>query len=124
MNAIALAPAATPSAAAALPGSLFPLGATLTDRGTNFAVTSAADGILLCLFDADGTETQIPLTERDGGVWHGFVPGVGSGQRYGYRAIGPYDPARGLRWNPPKLLLDPYARSIEGGVSFGPGVYG
>ncbi|MFL6063217.1 MAG: glycogen debranching protein GlgX [Friedmanniella sp.] len=124
MNAIALAPAATPRAAAALPGSLFPLGATLTDRGTNFAVTSAADGILLCLFDADGTETQIPLTERDGGVWHGFVPGVGSGQRYGYRAIGPYDPARGLRWNPAKLLLDPYARAIEGEVRFGPEVYG
>src|SRR3954453_883841 len=138
MNAIALAPAATPRAAAALPGSLFPLGATLPDRGTNFAVTSAADGILLCLFDADGTETQIPLTERDGGVWHGFIPGVRVGRAYGYRATGPSAP--GLRpgqphgspatgpyapgpphgWHPATLLVDPSAPAIEGEVRFGP----
>ena len=109
---------------AAPPGAEFPLGATPTAEGTNFAVASAADGVLLCLFDSQGAETQIPLPERDGGVWHGFVPGIGPGQAYGYRATGPYDPCRGLRCNPAKLLLDPYARAIEGEVRFGPEVLG
>jgi isoamylase len=105
---------------AALPGSEFPLGATVTAEGTNFAVTSgSADGILLCLFDKNGAETRIPVPDCDGGVWHVFVPGVGSGQAYGYRATGPWDPARGLRCNPAKLLLDPYARAVTGTVSFG-----
>jgi glycogen operon protein len=108
----------------ALPGTEFPLGAIPTAGGTNFAVASAADGVLLCLFDSQGTETQIPLRERDGGVWHGFVAGVGPGQAYGYRTTGPYDPRRGLRCNPAKLLLDPYARAIEGVVRFGPEVLG
>jgi isoamylase len=107
-----------------LPGSAFPLGASPSRSGTNFAVTSGGDGVLLCLFDADGAETQVPLRERDGDVWHGFVPGVGSGQAYGYRVIGPYDPRRGLRYNPAKLLLDPYARAIAGDVRFGPELYG
>jgi glycogen operon protein len=110
--------------AAALPGTAFPLGATPGPGGTNFAVTSVADGVLLSLFDADGTETQVPLQERDGEVWHGFLPGVGPGQAYGYRATGPYDPRRGLRCNPAKLLLDPYARAIDGEVRFGPEVVG
>jgi len=111
--------------AAALPGSQFPLGATVTGEGTNFAVTSgSADGILLCLFDKNGAETRIPVTDCDGGVWHVFVPGVGSGQAYGYRATGPWDPARGLRCNPAKLLLDPYARALTGTVSFGPELLG
>jgi isoamylase len=111
--------------AAALPGSQFPLGATVTADGTNFAVTSgSADGILLCLFDKNGAETRIPVTDCDGGVWHVFVPGVGSGQAYGYRATGPWDPARGLRCNPAKLLLDPYARALTGTVSFGPELLG
>jgi isoamylase len=109
---------------AAVPGRSFPLGATPHADGTNFAVASAAQGVLLCLFDADGTETQVPLPERDGEVWHGFVPGVGPGQAYGYRALGPYDPRRGLRCNPAKLLLDPYARAIDGQVRFGPEVLG
>ncbi len=111
--------------AAALPGSQFPLGATVTGEGTNFAVTSgSADEILLCLFDKNGAETRIPVTDCDGGVWHVFVPGVGSGQAYGYRATGPWDPARGLRCNPAKLLLDPYARALTGTVSFGPELLG
>jgi len=96
----------------ALPGSQFPLGATPQDGGTNFAVTSSvADAVTLCLFDDTGRETQIPLQDYDAGVWHGFVPGVGPGQAYGYRVSGPYDPARGLRCNPAKLLIDPYARA-------------
>jgi isoamylase len=112
------------AAAAALPGSPFPLGATPEATGTNFAVVSAGDGVLLCLFDSAGTETRIPLRERDGDVWHAFVPGVRSGQAYGYRVTGPYDLRRGMRCNPAKLLLDPYARAIDGDVRFGPEVVG
>jgi isoamylase len=108
-----------------LPGSQFPLGATPSDGGTNFAVASSvADAVTLCLFDDAGTETQIPLVDYDAGVWHGFVPGVGPGQAYGYRVTGPYDPARGRRCNPAKLLLDPYARAVSGEVTFGPEVLG
>ena len=109
----------------ALPGSQFPLGATPGERGTNFAVASGvADGMLLCLFDEGGAETQIPLRDYDAGVWHAFIPGIGAGQAYGYRATGPYDPARGVRCNPAKLLLDPYARAFSGSVRFGPEVLG
>jgi glycogen operon protein len=112
-------------AVSALPGSHFPLGATVGDGGTNFAVASTvADGMLLCLFDEGGAETQIPFRDYDAGVWHAFVPGIGAGQAYGYRATGPYDPARGVRCNPAKLLLDPYARAISGSVRFGPDVVG
>jgi isoamylase len=118
-------PAASEPAATSLPGSQFPLGATTRDGGTNFAVASAvADGMVLCLFDERGAETQIPLQDYDAGVWHGFVPGIGAGQAYGYRATGPYDPARGVRCNPAKLLLDPYARAFSGAVTFGPEVLG
>jgi len=107
----------------ALPGSQFPLGATPAAGGTNFAVFSGVAGaVTLCLFDAQGRETRIPLEDYDAGVWHGFVPGVGPGQAYGYRVSGPYAPARGLRCNPAKLLLDPYARAISGEVAFGPEV--
>jgi len=108
-----------------LPGSQFPLGATVTATGTNFAVASGvADGMLLCLFDEAGAETRIPIPDCDAGVWHVFVPGVGPGQAYGYRATGPYDPARGIRCHPAKLLLDPYARAVSGTVTFGPEVLG
>ena len=108
-----------------LPGSQFPLGATPAASGTNFAVTSSvADAVTLCLFDDAGTETQIPLVDYDAGVWHGFIPGIGPGQAYGYRVFGPYDPSRGVLCNPAKLLLDPYARAISGEVSFGPEVLG
>jgi isoamylase len=117
--------AAAGDPAIALPGSQFPLGATPGEGGTNFAVASGvADGMLLCLFDEGGAETQIPLRDYDAGVWHAFVPGIGAGQAYGYRATGPYDPARGVRCNPAKLLLDPYARAFSGSVTFGPEVLG
>ena len=107
------------------PGSPFPLGATADESGTNFAVASGvADGMVLCLFDEAGMETQIQLRDYDAGVWHGFVPGIRPGQAYGYRATGPYEPARGVRCNPAKLLLDPYARAISGSVTFGPDVLG
>src|SRR5215831_20786562 len=113
------------AAVEALPGSEFPLGATPQSGGANFAVASAvAEGVILCLFDDRGAETQIPLREYDAGVWHAFVPGVGPGQAYGYRATGPYDPGRGVRCNPQKLLLDPYARATTGSVRFGPEVLG
>src|SRR5215471_14782919 len=112
-------------AADALPGSQFPLGATVTGAGTNFAVASgAADGMVLCLFDQKGGETRIPMADYDADVWHVFVPGVRAGQAYGYRATGPYDPAQGVRCNPAKLLLDPYARAFTGAVTFGPEVLG
>jgi isoamylase len=108
-----------------LPGSRFPLGATVTATGTNFAVASdVADGMLLCLFDEAGTETQIPVQDCDAGVWNVFVPGAGPGQAYGYRATGPYDPASGVRCHPARLLLDPYARAVSGTVTFGPEVLG
>src|SRR5580693_3330254 len=108
-----------------LPGSPFPLGATPEAGGTNFAVASGvADSVTLCLFDGSGGETQLPLPSYDAGVWYGFVPGVGPGEAYAYRVTGPYEPARGLRCNPAKLLLDPYARAISGQVAFGPEVFG
>jgi isoamylase len=111
------------TAARALPGNPFPLGATLRDGGTNFAVTSSvAEEVVLCLFNDAGHETQITLPDYDAGVWHGFVPGIGPGQAYGYRVRGRYDRAAGLRCNPAKLLLDPYARAIKGWVMYGPEV--
>jgi isoamylase len=103
-----------------LPGRPAPLGATVGPDGTNFAVSSNGEQVRLCLFDGEGTETQVVLPERDGDVWHGFVPGVAAGQAYGYRVTGPYDRARGQRYNPAKLLLDPYTRAIDGDVRFGP----
>jgi glycogen operon protein len=112
-------------AADALPGSEFPLGATVTGAGTNFAVASeVADGMVLCLFDEAGAETRIPMLDKDAGVWHVFVPGIGAGQAYGYRATGPWDLARGVRCNLANFLLDPYARAFSGTVAFGPEVLG
>ena len=115
--------------AATLPGRPFPLGATPGEyagvAGTNFAIASSvADDVTLCLFDETGAETQILVQDNDADVWHVFVPGVGPGQAYGYRVSGPWDPARGLRCNPAKLLLDPYAKAISGSVTFGPEVLG
>jgi glycogen operon protein len=101
------------------PGQPLPLGATPTADGSNFAVVSdAATGVHLCLFDESGAELRLPLTERDAGVWHGFVPGVGPRQQYGYRVAGPYEPANGQRCNPNKLLLDPYARAVAGEIQW------
>jgi glycogen operon protein len=97
------------------PGNPYPLGATYDGGGTNFALfTEIAERVELCLFDDDGAETRVELPEREAFVWHGFLPRVVPGQRYGYRVYGPYDPARGLRCNPSKLLLDPYAKAIDG----------
>jgi isoamylase len=101
------------------PGDPYPLGATYDGAGTNFSLYSeAATGVELCLFDDAGEETRIPLTEIDGFVWHGYVPWVIPGQRYGFRVHGPYDPAAGHRCNPAKLLLDPYAKAVEGQVDW------
>ncbi|MGK5682155.1 glycogen debranching protein GlgX [Actinoplanes sp. URMC 104] len=97
------------------PGSPYPLGASYDGGGTNFALFSeVAERVELCLFDEDGTETRIDLPEREAMVWHGYLPRIVPGQRYGYRVHGPYDPSRGLRCNPSKLLLDPYAKAIDG----------
>jgi isoamylase len=99
------------------PGSAYPLGATWDGSGTNFAIFSeAAELVELCLFDADGAETRVAMTEVDGFVWHCYLPDVGPGQKYGYRVHGPYDPRRGHRCNPAKLLLDPYGKAIDGEV--------
>lgn len=101
------------------PGSPYPLGATYDGGGTNFSIFSeAAHRIELCLFSDVGAEMRIALPERDGLVWHGYLPRVGPGQRYGYRVHGPYDPAVGLRCNPSKLLLDPYAKAIDGRIEW------
>ncbi|MGI5127553.1 glycogen debranching protein GlgX [Pseudonocardia sp. CA-107938] len=97
------------------PGQPFPLGATYDGQGTNFALYSeVAERVELCLVDDDRRETRIVLPEREGMIWHGYLPRVGPGQRYGYRVHGPYDPAAGLRCNPAKLLLDPYAKAFDG----------
>ncbi|MEO3857444.1 glycogen debranching protein GlgX [Acrocarpospora sp. B8E8] len=99
------------------PGEPYPLGATWDGVGTGFSVFSEiADRVELCLYDDDLTETRVDLPEMDGFVWHGYLPGVMPGQRYGYRVHGAYDPRRGHRCNPAKLLLDPYAKAIEGEV--------
>ena len=117
------APVAVSAPGIALPGERHPLGATPVPGGTNFAVASGvADRMVLCLFDATGHEEQLVIGEFDAGVWHAFVPGVAPGQAYGFRALGPYEPHRGLRCNPAKLLLDPYARALSGSVDFGPEV--
>ncbi|WP_125610287.1 glycogen debranching protein GlgX [Specibacter cremeus] len=106
------------------PGKAYPLGAHADDGGTNFALFSdGAQAVQLCLFDAAGTETRVGLTEVDGCVWHGYLPGVGPGQHYGYRVDGPWDPANGLRFNAHKLLLDPYALAVTGAVDWGQPVF-
>lgn len=100
-----------------LPGHPFPLGAHPEAGGVRFAVASSvAEAVELCLINEDGDEHRIELTEHTFGIWHGLVPAVTPGQRYGYRVHGPYEPARGLRCNPAKLLVDPYARRITGTV--------
>jgi isoamylase len=113
------------------PGTPYPLGATWDGAGTNFALFSeVAERVELCLLgevpEGGGArpETRIELTEVDGFVWHGYLPDAGPGQRYGYRVHGPYDPARGHRCNPAKLLLDPYAKAVDGQVSWHESLFG
>ena len=102
------------------PGRPFPLGATWDGTGTNFALFSeTAAGVDLCLYDEVSQRLErarVPLVEQTAHIWHGYLPGVGPGQLYGYRVKGPYEPERGLRFNPAKLLVDPYARALTGGV--------
>ena len=110
---------------AAWPGSPYPLGATWDGEGTNFAIYSeVARSVTLCLFDGAGRETRVQLPEVSAFVWHGYVPGVGPGQRYGFRVDGPYEPVHGLRCNPAKLLVDPYARAIDGQLDWDDSVFG
>src|SRR5271154_3333359 len=112
------------AAPAVWPGDSYPLGATYDGAGTNFGLFSeVAERVELCLFDENGKETRVDLHEVDGFVWHGYLPGVNPGQRYGYRVHGPYQPSAGQRCNPHKLLLDPYAKAIEGGVDWGQAVF-
>ncbi|WP_371799194.1 glycogen debranching protein GlgX [Streptomyces sp. NBC_01707] len=112
------------------PGAPMPLGARFRVgpdgvAGTNFALWAAgAEAVELCLFDEEGGETRLPLTELTHEVWHGFVPGVRPGQRYGYRVHGRWDPWTGARWNAAKLLLDPYARAVDGSFTLPAEVYG
>ncbi|GLV50682.1 glycogen operon protein GlgX homolog [Thermobispora bispora] len=106
------------------PGEPYPLGATWDGVGTNFSVFSeVAERVELCLFADDGTETRVDLPETDGFVWHGYLPGIMPGQRYGYRVHGPYRPEEGHRCNPAKLLLDPYAKAVEGSVRWHEAVF-
>jgi isoamylase len=108
----------------AWPGNPFPLGASWDGEGANFALWSTtATGVSVCLFDDKGGETRIPLADTTYKVWHGYLPGIGPGQRYGFRVDGPYDPAAGLFHNPAKLLVDPYARALEGTFTDHPAVY-
>ncbi|HET9719288.1 MAG TPA: glycogen debranching protein GlgX [Solirubrobacteraceae bacterium] len=102
-----------------LPGRPFPQGATWDGEGTNFSLWSErAEAVELCLFDEDGRERRVEVTDQTAFQWHVYLPGVGPGQRYGYRVHGPYEPAEGLRFNPAKLLLDPYAKAIDGTVDW------
>ena len=110
---------------AAWPGSPAPLGATWDGEGTNFALFAPqAERVDLCLLGDDGAEHRVPLEEMTYHVWHGYVPRVGPRQRYGFRVDGPFDPARGYRWNPHKLLADPYARAFDGEFVLDDAIFG
>lgn len=107
------------------PGSPYPLGATFDGSGTNFALFSeGAERVELCLFDDDGAEMRVALVDVDAFVHHGYLPAVQPGQRYGFRVHGEHDPASGKRFNANKLVLDPYAKAVEGQVQWGQPVFG
>ncbi|MBO0898284.1 glycogen debranching protein GlgX [Arthrobacter sunyaminii] len=107
------------------PGDAYPLGATYDGNGTNFALYSeVAESVTLCLFDDDGAETCVRLTEVDAYVWHCYLPQVMPGQKYGYRVDGPNDPENGNRCNPNKLLLDPYAKAVAGEIDWDQALFG
>jgi isoamylase len=113
------------TAATVWPGRAYPLGATYNGAGTNFSLFSeAAESVDLCLFDDEGNETRVALPEVTGFCWHGYLPNIGPGQRYGFRVHGPYEPQQGLWCNPAKLLVDPYAKAIEGQVEWNEAVFG
>lgn len=106
------------------PGKPYPLGATYDGAGTNFSIFSeTAEKIELCFFDEQGIESRVELTEVTAFCWHGYLPNIGPGQRYGYRIYGVWDPKRGLRHNPAKLLLDPYAKAIVGQLDWNEAVF-
>ena len=103
---------------------MYPLGASYDGAGVNFALFSqVAEKVELCLFDEEDHETRIEMTEQNSYVWHNYIPGLQPGQRYGYRVYGPYNPALGQRCNPSKLLLDPYAKAIEGNIDDDPSLF-
>ncbi len=107
------------------PGRHYPLGATWSPESTNFAVHSPrATAVWLCLFDDEGGERRYQLTEHALGIWHGALPGIEPGTRYGYRVDGPWEPEHGLRFNVDKLLLDPYARAVSGELAVDPAIFG
>ncbi len=106
------------------PGNPYPLGATYDGSGTNFSVFSeVANRVELCLFDDSGTQNCVDLAEVTGFNWHGYMPNIGPGQRYGYRVHGPWEPHTGHRCNPAKLLLDPYGKAVEGEVKWNEAVF-
>ena len=111
-----------------LPADPRTLGATVTDGGTNFAIWSnAADAVELCLFnEVNGAlvETRFAMSHRNGPIWHGYLAGVRAGQRYGYRIYGPWAPEHGVRFNPEKLLIDPYTHQLSGAISYAPEIFG
>jgi isoamylase len=106
------------------PGRPYPLGAAYDGAGTNFSLFSEmAETVELCLFDDEGKEERLRLEEIDAFVWHAYLPTIAPGQLYGYRVHGPWAPDRGQRCNPAKLLLDPYAKAIEGQVDWNPACF-
>ena len=106
------------------PGKSYPLGATYDGVGTNFSIFSeVAERVELCLFDENGGESRMDLPEVTGFCWHGYLPEVESGQRYGFRVHGPWAPEHGHLCNPGKLLLDPYAKAVEGEVHWNKAVF-
>ena len=106
------------------PGKPYPLGASWNGKGTNFAIFSEnATSVELCLFDKQNKETRLTLTEVSNFIWHGYLPGISPGQKYGFRVHGPYEPSQGHRFNPNKLLIDPYAKAIDGNILYGQEIF-
>jgi glycogen operon protein len=107
------------------PGNPYSLGANWDGKGTNFALYSEnATKVELCLFDSQNKETRVSLTEVQNYVWHGYLPDIHPGQRYGFRVHGLYDPEEGHRFNANKLLIDPYAKALDGEIGFGEEIFG
>src|SRR5438552_2975312 len=106
------------------PGQPYPLGASFDGTGTNFSLfTEVAERVELCLFDDEGHETRLDLPEKTALCWHGYLPNIRPGQLYGYRVYGPYEPALGMRANPSKLVLDPYAKAIAGDIDWNESIF-